>query len=299
MNLFDWIRLFVLSLLWGGSYIWIEYALVTSTPLTIVFFRVFMAALFLLCFCIILKLSFKINKRLFLIFLMMSLFNNVIPFNLIAWGQSQITASVGSILNATTPLFTVIIANYWPKPHREKATLNRIIGVIIGICGVSILLGLSLDDIDNSIKGQIAILLAGISYAISALFGKQISGNIHPAVSATMMLSLSTIILLPIMLFIGYDFIKIINTDAVIPILGLSILSTAIAYLIFYRLIKTIGSNIMLVTLLMPISAIFMSIIFLGETIARQHIIGLFMIFTGLIIVVGRVVRYLKSRLYD
>ena len=140
-NLFDWIRLFVLSLLWGGSYIWIEYALVTSTPLTIVFFRVFMAALFLLCFCLILKLSFKINKRLFLIFLMMSLFNNVIPFNLIAWGQSQITASVGSILNATTPLFTVIIANYWPKPHREKATLNRIIGVIIGICGVSILLG--------------------------------------------------------------------------------------------------------------------------------------------------------------
>ena len=190
---------------------------------------------------------------------MMSLFNNVIPFNLIAWGQSQITASVGSILNATTPLFTVIIANYWPKPHREEATLNRIIGVIIGICGVSILLGLSLDDIDNSIKGQIAILLAGISYAISALFGKQISGNIHPAVSATMMLSLSTIILLPIMLFIGYDFIKIINTDAVIPILGLSIFSTAIAYLIFYRLIKTIGSNIMLVTLLIPPIALVLS----------------------------------------
>lgn len=297
MNLFDWIRLFVLSLLWGGSYIWIEYALLTSTPLTIVFFRVFMAALFLLCFCLILKLSFKMNKRLFLIFLMMSLFNNVIPFNLIAWGQSQITASVGSILNATTPLFTVIIANYWPKPYREKATLNRIVGVIIGICGVSILLGLSLDDIDNSIKGQIAILLAGISYAISALFGKQISGNIHPAVSATMMLSLSTIILLPIILFIGYDFIKVIKTDAIIPILGLSIFSTAIAYLIFYKLIKTIGSNIMLVTLLMPISAIFMSIIFLGETIARQHIIGLFMILTGLILVDGRMIHFLKSLL--
>ncbi|MDG2187087.1 MAG: DMT family transporter [Hyphomicrobiales bacterium] len=297
MNLFDWIRLFVLSLLWGGSYIWIEYALLTVSPLTIVFFRVFMAALFLLCFCLILKLNFKINKRLFLIFLMMSLFNNVIPFNLIAWGQSQITASVSSILNATTPLFTVIIANYWPKPNGEKATLNRIIGVLIGICGVSILMGFSFDDIDNSIKGQIAILLAAISYAISALFGKQISGNIHPAVSATMMLCISSIILLPIILFIGFDFKNITKIHAIIPILGLSIFSTAIAYLIFYKLIKTIGSNVMLVTLLMPISAIFMSIIFLGETIAKQHIVGLFMILTGLVLVDGRMVIFIRSRL--
>ena len=297
MGLFDWIRLIILSLLWGGSYIWIEYALLTISPLTIVFFRVFMAALFLLGFCLILKLDFKIDKRLFLIFLMMSLFNNVIPFNLIAWGQSQITASVSSILNATTPLFTVIIANYWPKPYGEKATLNRIIGVIIGICGVSILLGLSIDDIDNSIKGQIAILLAAISYAISVLFGKQISSNIHPAVSASMMLCISSIILMPIMLFVGFDFINIAKIDAIIPILGLSIFSTAIAYLIFYKLIKTIGSNVMLVTLLMPISAIFMSIIFLGEAIAMQHIVGLFLILTGLILVDGRLIVFIRSRL--
>tara|TARA_Y100000590_G_scaffold402142_1_gene487606 strand:- start:5647 stop:6540 length:894 start_codon:yes stop_codon:yes gene_type:complete len=297
MNLFDWIRLIILSLLWGGSYIWIEYALLTISPLTIVFFRVFMAALFLLGFCLILKLDFKINKRLFFIFLLMSLFNNVIPFNLIAWGQSQITASVSSILNATTPLFTVIIANYWPKPYGENATLNKIVGVIIGICGVSVLMGFSFNDIDNSITGQIAILLAAVSYAISVLFGKQISSNIHPAVSASMMLCISSIILMPIILFVGFDFESIARIDAIIPILGLSIFSTAIAYLIFYRLIKTIGSNVMLVTLLMPISAIFMSIIFLGEAISKQHIVGLFLILTGLIIVDGRLVLFIRSRL--
>ena len=289
MGLFDWIRLIILSLLWGGSYIWIEFALLTISPLIIVFFRVFMASIFLLSVCKILKLSFVINKRLFIIFLMMSLFNNVIPFNLIAWGQSQITASVSSILNATTPLFTVILANYWPKG--EKATLNRIIGVVVGICGVSILMGFSFDDLNNSIDGQIAILLASISYAISVLFGKQIDSSIHPAISATMMLCISSIILMPIVIYMGVDFIAVSKIESMIPLLGLSIFSTAVAYLIFYKLIKNIGSNVMLVTLLMPISAIFMSIIFLGESIATQHIIGLILILIGLILVDGRILQ--------
>lgn len=289
MGLFDWIRLIILSLLWGGSYIWIEIALLTISPLMIVFFRVFMASIFLLSVCKILKLSFVINKRLFIIFLMISLFNNVIPFNLIAWGQSQITASVSSILNATTPLFTVILANYWPKG--EKATLNRIIGVVVGICGVSILMGFSFDDLNNSIDGQIAILLASVSYAISVLFGKQIDSSIHPAISATMMLCISSIILMPIVIYMGVDFIAVSKIESMIPLLGLSIFSTAVAYLIFYKLIKNIGSNVMLVTLLMPISAIFMSIIFLGESIATQHIIGLILILIGLILVDGRILQ--------
>lgn len=289
MGLFDWIRLIILSLLWGGSYIWIEIALLTISPLMIVFFRVFMASIFLLSVCKILKLSFVINKRLFIIFLMMSLFNNIIPFNLIAWGQSQITASVSSILNATTPLFTVILANYWPKG--EKATLNRIIGVVVGICGVSILMGFSFDDLNNSIDGQIAILLASVSYAISVLFGKQIDSSIHPAISATMMLCISSIILMPIVIYMGVDFIAVSKIESMIPLLGLSIFSTAVAYLIFYKLIKNIGSNVMLVTLLMPISAIFMSIIFLGESIATQHIIGLILILIGLILVDGRILQ--------
>lgn len=289
MGLFDWIRLIILSLLWGGSYIWIEIALLTISPLMIVFFRVFMASIFLLSVCKILKLSFVINKRLFIIFLMISLFNNVIPFNLIAWGQSQITASVSSILNATTPLFTVILANYWPKG--EKATLNRIIGVVVGICGVSILMGFSFDDLNNSIDGQIAILLASVSYAISVLFGKQIDSSIHPAISATMMLCISSIILMPIVIYMGVDFIAVSKIESIIPLLGLSIFSTAVAYLIFYKLIKNIGSNVMLVTLLMPISAIFMSIIFLGESIATQHIIGLILILIGLILVDGRILQ--------
>lgn len=289
MGLFDWIRLIILSLLWGGSYIWIEIALLTISPLMIVFFRVFMASIFLLSVCKILKLSFVINKRLFIIFLMMSLFNNVIPFNLIAWGQSQITASVSSILNATTPLFTVILAHYWP--NGEKATLNRIIGVVVGICGVSILMGFSFDDLNNSIDGQIAILLASVSYAISVLFGKQIDSSIHPAISATMMLCISSIILMPIVIYMGVDFIAVSKIESMIPLLGLSIFSTAVAYLIFYKLIKNIGSNVMLVTLLMPISAIFMSIIFLGESIATQHIIGLILILIGLILVDGRILQ--------
>ena len=291
MNLFDWTRLIILSLLWGGSYTWIELALIELDPMMIVFYRVLISSIFLILICKVLFLTFKIEKKIFIFLFFMSLTNNVIPFNLIAWGQQEITASVGSILNATTPLFTVIIANYWP--NGEKATLNRIFGVIIGFCGVILLMGLSVHDIDNSIIGQAAILLAAISYAISALIGKEIK-KIHPAISATYMLSISSVILLPIILFSGNELLPQASKQSMIAIMGLAIFSTSIAYLIFYKLIENIGSNVMLVTLLMPVSAILLSIIILNETINTTQIIGLILILTGLILVDGRALNFFR-----
>ena len=291
MNLFDWTRLIILSLLWGGSYTWIELALIELNPMMIVFYRVLISSIFLIVICKVLSLTFRIEKKIFIFLFFMSLTNNVIPFNLIAWGQQEITASVGSILNATTPLFTVIIANYWP--NGEKATLNRIFGVIIGVCGVILLLGLSIHDIDNSIIGQAAILLAAISYAISALIGKEIK-KIHPAISATYMLSISSVVLLPIILLSGNELIPQASKQSMIAILGLAIFSTSLAYLIFYKLIENIGSNVMLVTLLMPVSAILLSIIILNETINTTQIIGLILILTGLILVDGRALNFFK-----
>ena len=291
MNLFDWTRLIILSLLWGGSYTWIELALIELDPMMIVFYRVLLSSIFLILICKVLSLPFKIEKKIFIFLFFMSLTNNVIPFNLIAWGQQEITASVGSILNATTPLFTVIIANYWP--NGEKATLNRVFGVIIGFCGVILLMGLSIHDIDNSIIGQSAILLAAISYAISALIGKEIK-KIHPAISATYMLSISSVILLPIVLFSGNELLPQTSKQSMIAILGLAIFSTSIAYLIFYKLIENIGSNVMLVTLLMPVSAILLSIIILNETINTTQTIGLILILTGLILVDGRALNFFK-----
>ncbi len=291
MNLFDWTRLIILSLLWGGSYTWIELALIELDPMMIVFYRVLISSIFLILICKLLSLTFKIEKKIFIFLFFMSLTNNVIPFNLIAWGQQEITASVGSILNATTPLFTVIIANYWP--NGEKATLNRIFGVIIGFCGVIMLMGLSINDIDNSIIGQAAILLAAISYAISALIGKEIK-KIHPAISATYMLSISSVILLPIILFSGNELLPQVSKQSMIAIMGLAIFSTSIAYLIFYKLIENIGSNVMLVTLLMPVSAILLSIIILNETINTTQTIGLILILTGLILVDGRALNFFK-----
>jgi len=291
MNLFDWTRLIILSLLWGGSYTWIELALIELDPMMIVFYRVLISSIFLILICKVLSLTFKIEKKIFIFLFFMSLTNNVIPFNLIAWGQQEITASVGSILNATTPLFTVIIANYWP--NGEKATLNRIFGVIIGFCGVILLMGLSIHDIDNSIIGQGAILLAAISYAISALIGKEIK-KIHPAISATYMLSISSVILLPIILFSGNELLPQASKQSMIAIMGLAIFSTSIAYLIFYKLIENIGSNVMLVTLLMPVSAILLSIIILNETINTTQIIGLILILTGLILVDGRALNFFR-----
>jgi len=291
MNLIDWLRLIVLSLLWGGSYIWIELALENTSPVSIVFIRISVAAICLIIFCIITNIKLNLNKDIIIIFFIMGLLNNVIPFNLIAWGQTQTTASVSSILNATTPLFTVIIANYWP--NGERATIPRISGVLIGIIGVGVLIGYNITDIGNSVIGQSAILAAAISYAFSALVGKKLR-SINPILAAAGMLTASSIFFLPIVLMIENPFLIETNAQTIIPLFGLSILSTAIAYIIFYKLIASIGSNVMLVTLLMPISAILMAIIFLNETLQYQHILGLILVLIGLLLVDGRILRIFK-----
>ena len=292
MKSIDWLRLVFLSLLWGGSYIWIELALVSTSPVSIVFIRISVAAICLIIFCVITKIKLNLNKDLIIIFFIMGLLNNVIPFNLIAWGQTQTTASVSSILNATTPLFTVIVANYWP--NGEKATIARISGVLLGIIGVTVLIGFNMSDMSNSVLGQSAILVAAISYAFSALVGKKLR-SINPILAAAGMLTASSIFFLPIVLMIENPFLIEINQQTIISLLGLSILSTAIAYIIFYKLIASIGSNVMLVTLLMPISAILMAIIFLNEELQYQHILGLILVLIGLLLVDGRILKIFKS----
>jgi len=292
MSLTDWTRLIVLSLLWGGSYLFIEIALVSASPMSIVLGRIVLAALALVAWCRATGVQVTLTGPLILSFLVMGLLNNVIPFNLIAFGQTRITGGVASILNATTPLFTVVVAHLWPGG--ERATPARIAGVVIGFLGVAVLIGLgNLGELGSEIAGQAAILGAGLSYAFSALYGRRLT-SVPPLAAAAGMLTASSLVLTPIVLVVERPFSPLPGPGAMAAIGGLAILSSALAYGIFFRLIASIGSNVMLVTFLMPVSAITAGVVLLGETVEPRHLGGLALIFAGLALVDGRVLRLLR-----
>lgn len=265
--------------------------------MTIVLGRISLAAVCLLAYCRATGIKIPMTKPVLIAFLVMGLLNNVIPFNLIAWGQTWITGGSASILNATTPLFTVIVAHLWAGG--ERATPARIGGVIVGFTGVAILIGLgnpadiALDDIGREYPGQIAMLLAALAYALSALYGRRLA-PIPPLAAAAGMLTASSLVLAPIAFTVGTPFDPMPSGQGLAAIVGLAILSSAIAYGIFFRLIATIGSNVMLVTFLIPVSAITLGVIILGEEIHTRHFIGLGLIFCGLALVDGRVLTLLR-----
>lgn len=289
MRLVDWIRLIVLSVLWGGSFLFIEIALESAGPMTIVLARVSLAAACLVVYCRAAGIAVPLTGPILVAFLVMGLLNNVIPFNLIAWGQTRITGGVASILNATTPLFTVIVAHLWPGG--ERATPARIAGVVIGLAGVAVLIGLgNLEAIGGEVAGQVAILMAALSYALSALYGRRLTG-VPPIVAAAGMLTASSIVLVPIAFLTGTPFDPMPSGEALAAIAGLAVLSSALAYGIFFRLIATIGSNVMLVTFLIPVTAIGLGVAILGEPIEARHLAGLALIFCGLALVDGRILR--------
>ena len=287
MALVDWMRLLVLATLWGGSYLFIEIALVSASPMTIVVARILIAAVCLIAYCAATGIRIPLTRAMIVAFVVMGIFNNVLPFNLIAWGQTRITGGVASIFNATTPLFTVIVAHLWPGG--ERATPARVAGVLIGFAGVAVLIGFgSFADLGNELPGQAAMLLAAFSYALSALYGRRLTG-VRPMAAAAGMLTASGIMMMPVALAFGVPSEPLPSRAALLAIAALAVLSSALAYGIFFRLIATIGSNVMLVTFVMPVVSLTLGAVILGELVEPRHMAGLALIFCGLALVDGRI----------
>lgn len=285
-----WLLLFALALLWGGSFFFIELAVEGLPPFTIVLIRVGLAAAVLLTIAILQGEKLPRMPEIWGGFLLMSLLSNVIPFSLITWGQTEITAGLASIMLATTPIFTVILAHFFTTD--EKITLPRFVGVLLGICGVTILIGPGfLRGINAQSIGQLAVLGAAVSYGFSALVARRMSG-LPPLVNSAGMLSVATLIMLPLALIIEQPWTIAPGMVPILGVLGLSLVSTALAYLIYFRLVGLAGaSNTSLVTLLIPVSAVLLGAIFLGERLPWSAFVGMAIILCGLIVIDGRVFR--------
>ncbi len=294
MNSKEWGLLLFLSMIWGGSFFFIEVAVKDITPFSVVLGRVGLASVFLLLFIRVKGLKMPGFSKIWGSFIIMGLLNNVLPFSLIVWGQTHIQSSLASILNATTPIFTVIMAHLTTKD--EKLTLNRGLGVIIGWIGVAVLIGAtSLKVRDFRILGQLAVLGAAFSYSCAAIYGRRFKG-INPVIVATGMLMGSTLVMIPLVFIFETPFNLTPGFIAWGAMTGLALVSTSLAYIVYFRLLALAGAtNLLLVTFLIPVSAILLGILVLGERLDWNDIVGMAVIFTGLVVIDGRVLQIGKS----
>lgn len=290
MTSVEWAMLIALSLLWGGSFFFNGVAVRELPPLTIVFARVALAALTLHLVMAATGKRQPWRTEVWFAFAGMGALNNVIPFTLIVWGQSQIASGVASILNATTPIFTVLVAHVFTAD--ERLTTTRMAGVIAGFAGVAVMIGSITGN--GPLAAYAACLGAALSYGFASVFGRRFrTFGVAPMNVAAGQLAASSLILLPISLLVDKPWmLPLPGADTMLAVAGLATLSTALAYILYFRILAGAGAtNISLVTFLIPPSAIVLGIAFLGETLLPRHLAGMALIGLGLALVDGRLTR--------
>jgi drug/metabolite transporter (DMT)-like permease len=289
----EWSLILFLSIIWGGSFFFVGVAVKEMTPLSIVLSRVGIAALILL---VVVHLSGKrmpTDPGMWKAFFVMGALNNLIPFSLIVWGQTHIDSSLASILNATTPIFSVVLAHLLTR--EERLTANRVTGVCIGWVGVAVLIGVdALGGFGVQGMGQLAILGASCAYACAAIFGRRFK-SMDPMVVSTGMLCASTLMMLPLALAVEQPWHLTPGPVTWAALIGLSAVSTSLAYIIYFRVLAVAGAtNILLVTFLIPVSAILLGVMVLGERPGWNAFGGMALIFVGLMAIDGRLVNRLR-----
>ncbi|MFZ5609333.1 MAG: DMT family transporter [Pseudomonadota bacterium] len=298
MGVADWTLLISLSVLWGGSFLFNGIAVRALPPLTIVVLRVGIAALALILALRVLRQPLPMNRRHWRLFLVMGLLNNVLPFSLIVWGQSHIASGLAAILNATTPLFTVLVAH--ALTHDEKLSSPRLFGVVMGFIGVAVMIGPRAMT-GNTIVGwaALAVMAAAFSYALAGVFGRRFArAGVPPLTAATGQLCAATLILAPLALYSDKPWTLAPPAGAVwLAITALALLSTALAYSLYFRLLARVGAtNLLLVTFLIPVSATLFGAFFLDERLAASVFVGAALIASGLFLIDGRLLSRLRLR---
>ena len=298
MSATQWILLLTLSLVWGGSYFFVGVAVDDLPPLTIVLCRVGLASIALLIFLACSGQSMPTDRRVWAAFFIMGLLNNAIPFSLIVWGQTHVSAGQASILNATTPIFTVIAAHVFTRD--EKMKWRHLAGIALGFAGVVVLMGAAfLDAFTSSLLAQTALLGAAVFYALSAVFGRRFRQlGVAPMQIATGQVTAAALLLLPLVVLIDQPLQRAPpGLPSILAALGLALISTAFAYVLYFRILASAGAtNLSLVTMLVPPTAICLGILFLDEVLARHHLVGLVLIISGLLVMDGRLAAFRRDK---
>ncbi|HYH39453.1 MAG TPA: DMT family transporter [Azospirillum sp.] len=294
MGLAEWLMLILLSVLWGGAFLFGKMAVAELRPFTVVLARVALAAAALALVVRAAGLRMPGTARAWRPFFVLGLLNNLVPFSLIFWGQTQIASGLAAILNATTPLFGVVLAHALTPD--ERLTAPRLAGVLLGIGGVAVIVGPeALGGAGTAVLAQIAVLGAALSYGCAGIYGRRFRGT-PPLVTAAGQVTASALMILPVALLADRPWEGAMPGAATWGALaGLALLGTAGAYVLYFRIMARAGAtNAMLVTLLIPVSALLLGAVVLGEAVEPRQVVGMALIGLGLAVIDGRPLNWLR-----
>jgi drug/metabolite transporter (DMT)-like permease len=284
----DWLLVSLLGLFWGSSFFFVEVLLKYLSPFMIVYLRVCIASIFLILFICIKSVKFQFTFNNFFNLSIMSLLNNIFPFLLITFGQQTTTGGLASILNANTSFVAIILASLF-LPF-ERLNLNRVVGISIGILGVVIAIGYqNIFQLKNDDLGKYLIIIATVSYGFAGVWGKLRLHNLSPIIAATGMLTVSTIILTPYAIINHLEEIYSLNFYIFKYAFIFAIICSVFAYFLYFKILESAGAgNLLICTIIIPPSSIFLNAFFLDQNITTNEYFGLVVIVLGLIILDGR-----------
>ncbi len=295
-----WGLLLLLSVLWGGSFFFIAVALTGFPPFAIVLARVALAAAALSAACLALRLALPATREGWIACAGMGLLNNAIPFTLIVLAQGHIPSGLAAVANAATPVFAVLAAHLLTAD--EKLTANRLAGALTGLAGVALLAGPAALAAGRGSEalGIARCLGACLSYGLSGVWSRRLKrAGVTALPAAAGQCATSTLMMAPLVLLFDQPWaLPAPPAEAVAALLALGLLATALAYALFFAILAGAGgTNAMLVTLLVPVTALLLGTLVLGEALEARHLLGMAVIGAGLLLIDGRLLpRRLKAR---
>jgi len=295
ITLGDWALLGLLGILWSGSYIFVSIAVREVPPFTLVFVRVSLAALLLWLVAAASGAAFPRQARTWAALALGGFLNCAVPFVLLFWGQQHLPASLAAILISTGPLLTIVCAHFLTRD--EPMNAQKVIGVSVGLVGAAVLIGLdALSDFGVQSLAELAVLGAALCYALAAVVSRQFAGQ-PPIVTAVGQLATSALVILPAALIVDRPWhMPLPGAAGLGATAGLTLFSTALAYIVFFRLLRNIGAgNAMLVSFLTPVGASILGTALLGEHLEAHNVAGMVLIFAGFAVIDGRLLSWLAG----
>lgn len=290
MSARNWGLLLLLALLWGSSFFFYKVLVATLPPITVVLGRVGIAAIAMNLWLLARGTVMPASLRLWARFALLGMINTVIPFILIAWGETRITSGLASILNATTPIFMVAVAHWGTSD--EKLSLAKGAGIASGILGVAVLVGPDTFHGASYVWGAVAVIGASCAYGFGGVYSRRFK-DLPAIVAATGQISGAAILLVPLSLGIDHPWtLPAQGLEVWISLVVIALVNTALAYFVYFKMLANVGvTYISLVTLLIPVIALLLGAVFLGETITTRALTGTAIIALGLLAIDGRLIR--------
>lgn len=296
MGRVEWSMLAVLAMIWGSAFLFIKVAVLSFDPLTYVWLRLVIAAAALALFLRIAGHSLNFPKKVWAAVGLLALLNNVVPFSLFGWGSQHIASGLAAILQATTPIFGVLVAHI--ATSDERLTRTKLIGVSVGFGGVATMIGPQLiADGGSHLLAQLACLFASFLYALAGIFARRFKAmGVNPMQLASAQFIAGAVMMAPFALAFGQPVSSLPTSgEAWFAVIALSLVCSAFAYVIFFRLIERAGAtNSLLVTLLVPPVAIIVGSLVLGEQLGANQLFGLLLIGAGLLVIDGRLTKRVR-----